>query len=294
VVTGNAWNNASVADYVTEATFTIRFKGDSESGDTAQDSWAFDAVLLHLFSLDEINYELALEVQFTDADYDEENEELCIYTGDMGDEDLRVDVWVQGASVWLNLVQDLTPNSWNNLSVANYLIAANFTVRFRGANTSDPEQDSWQLDVVLLHVWTEGGHQLDLEVQWTGTDHDEENEELCIYTGDLDSEDLRVDAWTGSSWVALANLTANSWNNLSVANYLNTPTFTIRFKGSYDLTDDDNLDTWEIDAVTYWTSRCSSPMSRPSTGRASSASTPGRSAARRSASTTGRTRAGRR
>lgn len=39
------------------------------------------------------NYELDLEVQWTNLDYDETNEELCIYGGALGSENIRVDIW---------------------------------------------------------------------------------------------------------------------------------------------------------------------------------------------------------
>ena len=41
------WNNATVSSYLTSSTFTIRFKGSNETGDTTQDSWNIDATLLN-------------------------------------------------------------------------------------------------------------------------------------------------------------------------------------------------------------------------------------------------------
>jgi hypothetical protein len=46
----NMWKNASVSSYLTSSTFTIRFKGGNETGDTVQHSWNIDATLLHVWS----------------------------------------------------------------------------------------------------------------------------------------------------------------------------------------------------------------------------------------------------
>jgi len=98
------------------------------------------------------NYELDLEVQWTNANYGEENEELCIYGGTMDAENLRVDV--RNGSKWENLFNDLS-SGWNNISVSSYLTSSNFTIRFKGGNeTGDTAQDSWNIDAALLHIWT--------------------------------------------------------------------------------------------------------------------------------------------
>jgi len=99
----------------------------------------------------EVNYELDLEVQWTSATYDLSNEELCIFGGTMGSENIGVDVWT--GSVWQNLFTDLT-SGWNNISVTDYLVASTFTIRFKGGmETGDTSQDSWQIDSTLLHTW---------------------------------------------------------------------------------------------------------------------------------------------
>jgi hypothetical protein len=68
----------------------------------------------------------------------------------MGAEDISVDVW-DGVS-WQNLFTDLT-TGWNNVTVSSYLTSSTFTIRFKGATeTDDATQDSWNIDVALLHV----------------------------------------------------------------------------------------------------------------------------------------------
>ena len=113
------------------------------------------------------NYEFDLEAQWTNADFDETNEELCIYGETMGSENIRVDVW--NGSAWQNLFTDLS-SGWNNISISSYLDSSTFTIRFKGeTETSDTTQDSWDVDAMLLHVWTVGTYDYVLRVNNTAT-----------------------------------------------------------------------------------------------------------------------------
>ena len=79
----------------------------------------------------------------------------CSFSLDVPTEDIRVDVW--NGSTWQNLLTDLI-NGWNNVSVSSYLVSSTFTIRFKGSTeTNDEIQDSWRIDVTLLHVWTSKG-----------------------------------------------------------------------------------------------------------------------------------------
>lgn len=99
------------------------------------------------------NYELDLEVQWTDASYTQACEELCIRMGPTDAEALRVDVW--NGSAWINVFSNLAPNTWNNVSVVSYLTSSSFTIRFKADNeVNDRAQDAWNIDVTLLCVWT--------------------------------------------------------------------------------------------------------------------------------------------
>jgi len=62
------------------------------------------------------------------------------------------------------------------------------------------------------------------------------------------TENIRVDAWNGTAWQNLFADLTSGWNNASVSSYLNSSTFTIRFKGSTEI-GDTTQDTWDIDAV---------------------------------------------
>jgi hypothetical protein len=92
-------------------------------------------------------------------------------------------------------------------------------------------------------------YELDLEEQWTSAQYNGTTEQLAIYA-DISgaTENLRVDVWCNSSWINLFANLVNGWNNVSVLSYLDSPTFTIRFKGSSDASDTVQ-DNWRIDAV---------------------------------------------
>jgi hypothetical protein len=44
------WNNVTISPYLTSSIFTIRFIGQTETGDNAQDYWTIDATLLHCWT----------------------------------------------------------------------------------------------------------------------------------------------------------------------------------------------------------------------------------------------------
>jgi len=241
--------------------FRIRFDATLEYDFFWDENVWVDDVLIKKETQSDDNYELDLEVQWTDVPYLLPNEELCIYAGTMGTEDIKVDVW--NGSSWINVISDMNASDWNNVTITSYLTSSNFTIRFKGGNeTGDPSQDTWQIDVALIHIWHEGGenYQLDLEVQWTSADYTRTNEELCIKTGDgsWGAEAIKVYVWnaTGSSWHLIFNdLTANSWHNFSITDYLTSSTFTVRFLGGNE-TGDTTQDSWNIDATLLhvWTS----------------------------------------
>jgi hypothetical protein len=95
------------------------------------------------------DYELDQEVQFTNVIDFLPTEKLCIYTGALGNEDLRVDYW--NGTGWENLATDLIAYTCNEYAVS--LTPANFTIRFRdGITSGDTVQDQWQIDASLLRV----------------------------------------------------------------------------------------------------------------------------------------------
>ena len=136
-------NVDSSADKGTHSNFTAQQYGPDLTNDTLTEENTGGG---------STNYELDLEVQWTNVDFDETNEELCICGGVMGSENLRVDVW--NGSSWQNAIATLS-SGWNNVTVSAYLVSSTFTIRFNGSiETADGTQDNWAIDTTLLHVWT--------------------------------------------------------------------------------------------------------------------------------------------
>jgi len=193
------------------------------------------------------NYELDLEEQFINVDYNCQLKELCIYTGALGSENLKVDV--RSGSSWITIINALQPNAWNNVSVSSYLTSATFTIRFRGSVESrDSTQDNWQIDAVLVRTSVSPNCELDLEVQWTSVNFNEENEWLSIYCGTMGNETLLVDVRNGTEWINIIPNLSSGWNSVDVSPYLTSSTFTIRFKDGTEM-GDVTPDSWEIDAA---------------------------------------------
>jgi len=227
----------------------IRFTLNKGGGGPEQVN--IDAARLGINQAGSTNYDLDLEVGWISAQYSETNEYLCIYGGTQGDEALSVDVW-NGAG-WTNVILDLQQDQWNNVSISSYLIGSAFEIRFTDTSDESLAQDSWQIEGVLLHVWTVGStnYELDLEVGWTTADYDEVNEYLCIYPvtgGGWPSEDIKVDIWSGTWTNVISDLTPDQWNNVSISSYLTGSAVEIRFLGGSE-TGDTTQNTWEIDAV---------------------------------------------
>jgi len=248
----NAWNNITVTNYLTASNFTIRFSDGTPNGDTVQSTWQIDCVLLYTQNSTD-NYQLSLEEQWNPSPYSANlTKTLCIRTGANNTaEFLRLDWWNTTSSAWLNINSSLVNNAWNNITVTNYLTASNFTIRFSdGTPNGDTVQSTWQIDCVLLYTQNStDNYQLSLEEQWTNANYT--NAQLCIRTGSLSAEAIAVEAWNVSAgaWTnILSSLNANRWNNVTVSAYLQPQNFTIRFKGTNEISDPVQ-DRWQIDAA---------------------------------------------
>jgi len=156
-----AYTNVSFAEM---SVSQMRFRFYNSHASQVRTAYVYEGHFLQ--SAPKQNYELDLEIQWTSVDYSQANEWLCIYGGTMGAENLRVDVW--NGSAWNNTITALT-SGWNNVSVSSYLTSSNFTIRFKGtAETGDIVQDSWNVDVAFLHLWT-SSDQYTAEVEFTGS-----------------------------------------------------------------------------------------------------------------------------
>ncbi len=132
--------------------------------------------------------------------------------------------------------------------LVNYYQFENSLSDSAGSDDLVASGSSWDYSLdVPQFLGGSGQYILDLEVQFTGVIHFLSSETLCIYAGAFSSaENITVEYWTGSTWSYLVNLTANSWNNVSVS--LTSETFTIRFIDGIP-SPDASEDNWEIDAV---------------------------------------------
>ena len=189
------------------------------------------------------NYEIDFEYKWTTAAYSSDNEKVCIYVGaHNGSETLNVNYW---SGSWTPL-GTITSTGWNNFT-ATGLDSATYTIQLIGATeSSDGNQDDWDIDLITLHTWNASNYELDLEVQWTSVDYDETNEWLSIYGGTMGSEDILVDVWNGAIWINVFTDLSSGWNSVDVSSYLDSSTFTIRFRSIADAIE---ADEWEIDAA---------------------------------------------
>jgi len=204
---------------------------------------------IHVTGTPDTTEKINLEYQWTSATYDVSNEEVCVYVAShTGTEDLQVNYW-NGFS-WGTL-GTISTTGWSNFT-ATGLTSTTYTIQLVGASESnDSSKDSWSLDLITLHTWSVQtyNYKLDLEIQWTSTNYTRASEELCIYTGALDAESIRVDVWAGSSWTNIANdLTGSSWNNFTIGTWLTSSVFTIRFRGDIEVSDT-SQSSWEIDCA---------------------------------------------
>jgi hypothetical protein len=122
--------------------FRIRFDATLSS---YRQVWVDDVVITKEVN-NPNNYQLDLEVQFTNVIDFLSSNELCIYAGSLGAEDLHVSYWT--GSVWQSLATDLTANSWNNFTVP--VTSQHLPFDSWRLESGDPTPDQWQIDVTLL------------------------------------------------------------------------------------------------------------------------------------------------
>jgi hypothetical protein len=89
---------------------------------------------------------------------------------------------------------------------------------------------------------------LNLQEEWLNVNATNIRQDLCIKTGTMGTEPLVVQVLHGGVWQTLMTLVPNYFNNASLAQYIDSPTLTIRFVGSNDVADPTS-DSWNIDSV---------------------------------------------
>jgi len=154
---------ASHYAYVKTSSTSFKVETTYGTGGTGSDTIYSKQSVIYVLRIPR-NFELDLEAQWTDAAYGLPNAELCIFGGTMGSEDIMVDLW--NGSAWRNVFTDLS-SGWNNVTVSSYLESSTFTIRFQdGMKTGDTAKDSWDIDVTLLHIWSD---EHTVEVELTGS-----------------------------------------------------------------------------------------------------------------------------
>jgi signal peptidase I len=154
---GIAYDSASGHLWITDSITYYLYEYDTNG--TEINSWDPHGIMPQGVSYAKIgsqpSYQLDLEVQFTGVENDYAYEELCIYGGTMGAENITVDIW--NGTTWTGLFQDLV-NGWNNVSISNYLTSSTLTIRFKGGTeTADATQDNWNIDATFLRLYGPSG-----------------------------------------------------------------------------------------------------------------------------------------
>jgi hypothetical protein len=89
---------------------------------------------------------------------------------------------------------------------------------------------------------------LNLQEQWLNINATNLRQDLCIKTGTMGTESLKVQIFHAGTWKNLMTLSSNYFNNVSLAPYINSANLTIRFIGNNEATDPIQ-DSWKIDSV---------------------------------------------
>ena len=196
--------------------------------------------------MNNLDYEIDSEYQFTGANFTQDNEQVCFYvTSHTGSETLNVN-YRNGVS-WTNL-GSITTTGWINLT-ANGLTSATYTIQLIGnTETSDSFQDSWNIDLIKLHCWNNSNYQIDFEYNWTGANFILSMENLCLYVvSHTVSENLNVYYRTGSVWSSLGTITTTGWSNFTATGF-SSSIYTIQLKGATE-SGDLVQDSWNIDVI---------------------------------------------
>jgi hypothetical protein len=101
------------------------------------------------------NYELDVEYQWIAAVYNQANKQVCLYvTSHTGNENLLVNYWT--GSAW-SLLGTITTTGWSNFTAIG-LTSPTYTIQLKGSmESNDNIQDSWNIDVMMLHTWNISG-----------------------------------------------------------------------------------------------------------------------------------------
>ncbi len=178
--------------------------------------------------------------------------EFWWFDDDLGDDDFELEYY--NGSVWNNhqdLNQRESGNGWHhyteNLTDSQYFVS-NFQIRWWATSLGYGETGCVDLVTVKKQIQGPANYQLELEVQWTNVLYNVSNTNLCVFADALGSEGISLEVWNDTLWVVLLIDLTSGWNNVSVVQYLGSPLFTVRFRGSLE-TGDTFQDSWDIDVL---------------------------------------------
>ncbi|MCH8907004.1 MAG: hypothetical protein IH840_07935, partial [Candidatus Heimdallarchaeota archaeon] len=144
----------------------------------------------------------------------------------------------------------ISPDGWHhyleNITDSQYLVD-NFKIRWTITPAASGSTVG-ALDLIRVTL-QEDVAKLDLEVEFTDIPFSAPSSVLRIHTGNLATETLGVEYWTGSSWSVLTStLIANSWNNFTVSTFVNSYNFSIRLIDG-NRSNDDTINIWQIGSI---------------------------------------------
>lgn len=145
--TGSFGETHTAVAYIVQA--SAGSTGSANFSMTESEEWGTITVAIN--PRESTNYEIDLEYQWTTAEYDRDNKEVCIYVDShTGSENLNVN-YRNGGS-WTNL-GTITDTGWNNFTAIG-LTSSTYTIQLVGASeSSDSNQDSWDIDCIYLYTW---------------------------------------------------------------------------------------------------------------------------------------------
>lgn len=101
------------------------------------------------------NYDLDLELGWTNAPYTEDNVYLCIDTGAFSGESLQVDVWDEvSTNDWVNLDTTVTASDWNNYSISAYINSGTVLTLFESFAVTEQISNSISYSLILYEEMT--------------------------------------------------------------------------------------------------------------------------------------------
>jgi FlaG/FlaF family flagellin (archaellin) len=157
---------------------------------------------------------------------------------------IQIDVYNTGTSSWQTVYSGApTIGNWAEVSFTS---RTTNQMRISFHNNYDHSRTAYVNEAQVLSV-APANYRLDLEIQFSGVTNFASYTQLQIKTGTLDTENLAVYYWSGSSWQQLTNaLNANAVNTLTVA--LSGQTFDLKFVDTTQ-SGDTTQSSWQIDYV---------------------------------------------